>query len=152
MSGTEALAALGLACNVFQVISFTSEVCTTCKTIFENGKTPGSSAHLSDAARSLSEICESIKESTDSATWPLSKNDYELLNIAKECNKAASALKLEAEKAVPYASAAKGKLLMSVVEGFKLVVRSKSRKLERLEKMLQTHQSSLESRLLSNCW
>jgi hypothetical protein len=60
MSGLEPLAAIGLACNVFQVLSFAGEVCKNSKSIFEHGQ-------VSKSAIALAETFESLTKSFNDA-------------------------------------------------------------------------------------
>ncbi|KAK4444594.1 hypothetical protein QBC34DRAFT_498199 [Podospora aff. communis PSN243] len=147
MSGLEALAALGLACNVFQVVSFTGEVCKTAKTIFETGVEPDPAAPLSATLESLTKAFDDIEKTASSARQAMTAQDKELVRIAKECTKAALDLKAEVDKREKTTVSAKGNLVKSAFAGIRGAMRA--RKLEGLEKMVDAHRGALETRLLA---
>ena len=152
MSGLEPLAALGLACGVFQIISFAGEVCTATKAIFQNGEAPESMRALDTTLESLTGVYSQINATaTPTQQRALTGNDLELLRIAKECHAAAMALKAQVDKSIMATSTqARAHLLKSVLAGFKTTSRSTTKEIEKLEKMLQRHQNALETRLLFN--
>lgn len=151
MSGFEPLAALGLACNVFQIINFASEVCTATKAIFKNGEAPESVRALDTTLKSLTGVYGQINATATSAQQPLTRNDLELLRIAQECHAAAMSLKAQIDKPITATSAqAQGHLLKSLFVSLRIASHSKTKNIEKLEKMLQRYQTALETRLLFN--
>ncbi|KAK3368755.1 hypothetical protein B0H63DRAFT_565390 [Podospora didyma] len=138
MPGLEAMVALGLVCNVFQVISFAKEVRYVSKSICESSEPPDATlvASLDVNLVNLNKVFAEVKTTIAAATRPLTSNDTELLEISKECTKAARAL--QAKVANTKIAAAKGNR-----------VRVGS-SIEQLEKLLKIHQKTLETRLLIN--
>ncbi|KAK4162901.1 hypothetical protein QBC43DRAFT_71375 [Cladorrhinum sp. PSN259] len=150
MSGLEPLAAFGLACNVFQAISFAGEVCSLSKAIFKNGEVPDSTAGLEVTFNTLTSVCDQIKSTAGSAQRQLTDNDRELLRIAQDCHSAARALKAEVDRSLRATSSAKGNALKSLIAGLKINAHSRTRQVEKLEKLVRRHQDALETRLLFN--
>ncbi|KAK0638541.1 hypothetical protein B0T16DRAFT_359484 [Cercophora newfieldiana] len=150
MSGLEPLAALGLACNVFQVVSFTGEVCKSAKYIFENGAPNSPSTPLAATLSCLTKTFEDIEKTAMSTSQSMTSQDKELIQIAKDCTKAANALSNEVDKAQKAAGRAKGSLIRSFFAGVKDVTGRRSKKVESLEKMVDAHRKALETRVLAN--
>jgi len=150
MSGLEALGALGLACNVFQAVSFAREVGTVARGILETGETPASAKSLANSLSNLTAITRDIESFTRSTSRSLGSIDTRLLEIAQDCSKTALELKAEIDKSSAATSSAKGHRLKSIRAAIGSVVRSRSKTVERLEKRLQTHQNTLEAQLLVN--
>jgi len=153
MSGLEPLAALGLACNIFQVVSFARDVYQCSKTIYEGHVPESARTLLVRKSESLAKAFDDARRSAEQATTaPLSPNDYELLKIVKDCRAAITALAYEVNKLEKASPKSKGKLLGSVLVGAKSVVRMKGSKVKELKCQLEVHQSTLETRLLVNIW
>ena len=150
MSGLEALGALGLACNVFQAVSFAREVGTVSRGILETGETPASAKSLANSLSNLTAITRDIESFTRSTSQSFGSLDTRLLEIAEDCSKTALELKAEIDKSSAATSSAKGHRLKSIRAAIGSVVRSRSKTVERLEKRLQTHQNTLEAQLLVN--
>ena len=151
MSGLEPLAALGLACNVFQALSFAGEVCIVARRIFAGLTPDDSEAALAAHLDKLATIYTDIETQTRSASQRLTAGDKKLVDIAKDCNKAALDLKVAIEKSAP-AVAAKGSFRQSVRMALKAVSGSNKTKVENLEKLLQAHRTTFETHLLANLW
>jgi len=154
MSGLEPLAALGLACNIFQVVSFARDVYQCSKTIYEGHVPESARTLLVRKSESLAKAFDDARRTAEqaTATTALSPNDNELLKIAKDCRAAITALADEVNKLEKASSKSKGKLLGSVLMGAKSVVRMKGSKVKELKCQLEVHQSTLETRLLVNIW
>ncbi|KAK4219487.1 hypothetical protein QBC37DRAFT_136616 [Rhypophila decipiens] len=148
MSGLETPVALGLACSVFQVISFARDVCTIGRAICEKGEPGDSAASLTNSMSNLTAIIEDIKTAVGSASPSMSPTDKRMFGIAQDCNKAALELKAEIDKYSGAASSAQGSKLRSTWVAVKSVVRSRAKLVDKLEKRLQTHQNTLETELL----
>ncbi|KAL7809402.1 hypothetical protein V8C44DRAFT_334400 [Trichoderma aethiopicum] len=86
MSGLEALS---LVCSIMQVISFTKEVLTVCKDVYE-GRTTADSQMGKDAA-SIKELLEEMNRTAGSSPQQ-TKEENELHAIAQKCSKAAEEL------------------------------------------------------------
>ncbi|KAL2677340.1 hypothetical protein Neosp_011109 [[Neocosmospora] mangrovei] len=90
MSGFEAL---GLACCVFQTISFTRETASVCKAIYHGQKTPDSM--LEENATAMIQAADQVKASCSVISTPEEKS---LANIAGKCAEAAKKLEGEVQK------------------------------------------------------
>jgi len=145
MSGAEPLAALGLACNVFQVVSFASEVCKATKMFYELGALDPACAR---AAQSLTRVYAEIE--TNTMSRPLTPAEQEAVRIAKDCREAVMALMPEVNRQT--ASGTKGSPAKALVAGFKSAIKPRLRQVGKLEKQLAAHQKALETRLLFNLW
>ncbi|KAK3356731.1 hypothetical protein B0T25DRAFT_138501 [Lasiosphaeria hispida] len=149
MSGLEPLAALGLVCNVFQVVSFAEEVCKASKSVFETGAATNSVSSLAATLDSLKQAFDDIQKTAELAPQPMTRQENEILKIAKDCTKAALALKTRVEK-TQNASGAKGNLIRSAIAGVKAAVGVGSKEVERLAKMVEVHRNALETRILAD--
>jgi len=147
MSGLEPLAALGLACNVLQVISFTGEVLAISKRVFDTGETPETTASLTKSLDSLTATCRDIDSSVRSTPHPLTSGDRKLIAIANDCKKAALDLKAEIDKSTS-AAATRGRVFRSMEVAFKSVL-GPSRNVEKLERLFKAHQTTLKTQLLA---
>lgn len=154
MSGLETLAGVGLACNVFQLLSFTGEVCRACKTIYDSGSTASSGNQLEGTLESLVKTFEDINITAEEQLTARSNlpQTLELVKIAKECVDAARALKIQVDKHNKQAAAAKGSLRASLALGVRNVTGKGRKGVENLERMVQAHRQVLETRLLGNIW
>ncbi|RTE71745.1 hypothetical protein BHE90_013849 [Fusarium euwallaceae] len=90
MSGFEAL---GLACCVFQTISFTRETASVCKAIYQGQKTPDSM--LEENAAAMIQAADEVKASCRVISTPEEKC---LANIAGKCAETAKRLEEEVQK------------------------------------------------------
>jgi hypothetical protein len=151
MSGLEPLVALGLACNVFQIVSFAREVCQVSKTVLETGDVPPPA--LASTLDDLVKVFRDVESTTAASNASLTSRDRELVKIANECSGAAAAMKQELDKTQATLSSGKGRWSGSWV-AVKAVAGASSRKkkLEKLEQLVETHQKALETRLLANIW
>ena len=145
MSGLEPLAALGLACNIMQIISFAHETASVCKTIYRTGS---AAPNLANNVADLANVSENLKKSLSSAPGSLGKDEQELMDIANRSLAAASDLKKEVENIATNTS--KGKLISAISGGLKATV--SKRRIERLEKSMLDCQRVLESRILLRIW
>jgi len=151
MSGLEPLAALGLACNVFQIVSFAREVYQVSKTVLETGDVPPPA--LATTLEDLAKVFRDVESTTTASNANLTSRDRELVKIAKECSEAAAALKQKLDKTPVTPTNGRGRWSESWV-AVKAVAGASSRKkkLEKLEQLVETHQKALETRLLANIW
>ncbi|KAK0738722.1 hypothetical protein B0T18DRAFT_422662 [Schizothecium vesticola] len=149
MSGLEPLVALGLACNVFQTVSFAREVCQVSKTVLETGDVPPPA--LASTLKDLAKVFREVESTTAVPNTKLTSCDRELVKIAKVCSEAAAAMKQELDKTQATPTSGKGRWSGSWVT-VKAVAGASSRKkkLEKLEQLVETHQKALETRLLAN--
>ncbi|KAI6361175.1 hypothetical protein MCOR25_006546 [Pyricularia grisea] len=88
----EALAALGLACNIFQVVSFGRETIQVAKEVYRSGRLD---PHLTNGADALNKVISELQASlqptaattnrTPSQGLQLSNLDKQLVELAKKC-------------------------------------------------------------------
>lgn len=140
MSGVEALAALGLVCNIMQVISFARETAEICSTVFQTGSVDPS---LTTTVAHLTKAFGELDISLASAPAPLTSDDDELWAIAKAC--LATAKKLDDEVRKVSSANSKGNHARAVLVGLKTKLQGK---IEKMEKSLAAHQGTLQTRLL----
>jgi hypothetical protein len=136
------VSALGLACNVMQIISFCHETITLCKRLHRDGS---SDPNLDHVTSHLSRLSNNLRDSIDAAKQgvPLKQQEKELQSIANECYKASTALQLELAKV---ANVSVGSHRSAIKATLKTVWRKSN--LEKLEKTMNTNQRLLESKLL----
>ena len=141
MSGLEPLLALGLACNVMQVIDFASKTTSTCKSIFQSGSPDPA---LTSTVAQLTSVFQGLENSLSSAPQPRSRDEHALFEVARGCLTVTADLKAEVAKISN--SASKGAYLGAIGGSLKSILRR--RKIETLEKSLAAHQKILETHLL----
>jgi len=141
MSGIEAL---GFVCNIMQTISFAHETVTLCKAIYQ-GRHPD--AYLIENAASLAALSAQVQTHYQKMK-PQTTDEWNLSNIASKCNITARALEEEVQFITDHQT--KGNLAATLRIAVKMNWR-KSR-LERLEKSLREHRSTMESYLLARVW
>ncbi|KAK5651466.1 hypothetical protein OQA88_12473 [Cercophora sp. LCS_1] len=135
MSGLEPLVALGLACNVFQVVSFAGEVCKVAKTIITTRDVPPPA--LAITLKSLMRAFRDA-ESTATGSGILTAQDKELVKVAKDCHATAEALRSELGKA--------GRRSSRAFVG----ARSRRKKLEKFKEMVKPGEISGDSQKTTN--
>lgn len=138
MSG---IGALGLACNVMQIISFAHETISFCKDVYE-GSSPN--FQLQRNAQSLARLSEDIHRYTE-VPHPHTESQHELYRVADECNAAARAL--EEEIHFIFGHHAKGSLAATL----RIATKSKWRRsrLDDLDKTMHDCQNVLDTHLLA---
>lgn len=141
MSGLEAL---GIACNIMQVISFAHETIEFCKAMYEGQSldlySEQSVASLSAISAQLQTRYQGVRSQT--------AQDRELEDVARKCNVAARALEEEVKFLTRHQAA--GSLKRTLLVTLKIIWRK--RRLERLEKSLRNRQQTMESYLLARVW
>ncbi|KAF5668955.1 NACHT domain-containing protein [Fusarium circinatum] len=85
MSGLEPLAALGLVCNVLQLVEVGLKTATLCKNAYRTGEPD---PELSVHARTLAETASNLTQSLEVSQQPLSHDDSRLLTLAQNCRDA----------------------------------------------------------------
>ncbi|KAI0853761.1 hypothetical protein F5Y00DRAFT_257063 [Daldinia vernicosa] len=138
MSGLEAL---GVACNIMQVISFAHETINFCKEIYQGRSF---NEYNQQSVVSLVELSAQLQTHFQQAKSQSAK-EKRLSDIAQKCNVAARALEDEVKFLTSHH--AKGNLAATI----KTAVKANWRKnrLERLEKSLENYQNTMESHLLA---
>ncbi|KAF4468632.1 NACHT domain-containing [Fusarium albosuccineum] len=141
MSGLEPLAALGLACNIMQMITFTGETISICRRIYNDGQ-PDSGLH--DYSQRLLRTSESLRDIISRSTGNLSLDDHALRNSAARCINVADNLMKEMESlSIPRSQ---NGLRSSLRQGVKMIFHKP--RLERLENDLRNIQSAMHTQLL----
>jgi hypothetical protein len=85
MSGLEPLAALGLICNVLQLVEVGLKTATLCKNAYRTGEPD---PELSVYAQNLADTASSLTKSLEVSQQPLSLDDSRLLTLAQNCRDA----------------------------------------------------------------
>ncbi|KAF5970426.1 NACHT domain-containing protein [Fusarium coicis] len=85
MSGLEPLAALGLVCNVLQLVEAGLKTATLCKNAYLTGEPD---PELGVHAQTLAEIVSNLTQSLEDSPQPLSHDDSRLLKLAQNCRDA----------------------------------------------------------------
>lgn len=138
MSGLEAL---GLVCNIIQLVEFGGTTISLCRQIHENGKPD---LNVADLSESLSGASNSLKKTLTKRHGTSSPDDLALQETADKCVKIADALHLEMQSlSVP---PGKKGMRSSIRFGFKTLWRKNH--LEKLEKDLKNIQSAMDTQLL----
>jgi hypothetical protein len=141
MSGIEALS---LVASIMQVIMFTGETISLCKTIYQQGSSPDS--HLGQRADTLATLSADIQGHAQGK--PQTPTQRSLADIAAKCNIAARALAEEIQFITSHQK--KGSLVAVLRVAAKTIWRK--RRLERLEKSLSDYRHTLEAHLLADIW
>ncbi|PHH80906.1 hypothetical protein CDD80_5826 [Ophiocordyceps camponoti-rufipedis] len=141
MSGLEGLAAFGFACNVMQVIGFFLDGAHVVKTVYKSGCMD---ENLTERTLHLIQGLQALEQSLTSSPKSSTKDEQELLEIARGCRNAASSLKAEMDRIAGVGSRGKG--LAAMGAGCKSFFGK--RKIKKLEKEMQSRQRVFENRLL----
>jgi hypothetical protein len=145
MSGLEPLVALGLACNIFQIVELATKTATVFKNVLQTGIPDPS---LAKAAAGSVGVFGTLEAAIKSRPGGLRSDDQELLNLAKESLAAARELNSEVEKMTREAT--RGSISSSLKIAF--ATGWKAKKIARLEKTMQKSQHVLETGLLARVW
>ena len=132
MSGLEPIAALGLACNILQVIGVGRETVRIAKQVYQDGALD---AALTEHANALDALSNQIHSTTTAVPTTKPKaQDQRLIDLAHKCQRAASSLTEE----VNFFNGApnQAKLVATLKTTAKTAWRK--RRLERLEKRSQS--------------
>jgi hypothetical protein len=142
----ETIAALALACNVMQLISFSREVITLAKQAATSGSVD---AGLADRASRLSELMISLDETLSQLPKPVPASHHGLRDVALKCRDASRDLRLELEKLAP--SKGRGLNVMRTL-GSSLKIAARKSRIEKLEKTMLHWQQVLDSGLMLHVW
>lgn len=137
--------ALAVVTGIMTVITFATQTASLCKTIYEGR--PTADGTLQDKATSMTKAIVEL-ETHCGRFKPVSADEEELLELARKCRQAATALKSEAQSLQP--QRAKGRFRKSVVGALKS--RFSKPKIESLEQSLQQHEVTLQTGLLTRIW
>lgn len=145
MSGLEPLAALGLACNIFQLIEVGRDTIKLAKAIYQSS-TPSIDKELEENAIVLDNISREVK-SAQRPTRP-SKLEQQLLVTAERCSSAAR--DLEEEVRFLLGNAKQNQLASTLKAVAKTTWRK--RRLDRLKKSLEEAENLMKTTLLAQIW
>jgi hypothetical protein len=131
------LTALGIACNVMQVISFAHEVASTVKQVKKDGSVD---PKLREHAGNLSNTSKQLEQSIDGSNFrPISQNQADLRNIAVKCLKTSKAMQSKLDE---IDSSERGPVMKV------LKMRWITNELQKLETDMQKYQDAMQSRIL----
>ncbi|KAM0401918.1 hypothetical protein ACHAQC_002616 [Fusarium culmorum] len=142
MSGFEAL---GMACAVFQTISFAQETTRLCVDIYRGLKTPDSIFQVN--ASSMIEAAVRVKASCKAATTPEEKC---LIDVAKKCTSAAAELSDEVRKITELHKKGKGNIISAARGG--VTSFWKKNKMNSLDNGLRRHTETMQTLLITRVW
>ncbi|TDZ28422.1 hypothetical protein C8035_v007552 [Colletotrichum spinosum] len=135
MSGLEPLAALGLACNILQLVGSVKSTITVAKNILDSGTIDPSLAKQNE---DLTKLFGDAQDSVNKAPAPLAKDDQDLQDVARKALATAISLKEELAKISGDRRAIGGALKVPF----------RRRKLEELQTEILACQRALDTRLL----
>lgn len=141
MSGMEPLAALGLACNIMQLLSFGGEAISLCRKVYKTGEIDPS---LKDYSGQTAKICENLNDTLTQRQLNLEPDALALQQRATMCKAAADRLNRELELLTPTIGASGWR------RGFTAPIKAIRHKhhLSELEKDLDNLKSGLDTQLL----
>lgn len=145
MSGLEPLAALGLACNIFQLIEVGRDTIKLAKDIYQSS-TPSIDKALEDNATVLGDISREVK--AVQRPTRSSKLEQQLLVTAERCSSAAR--DLEEEVRFLLGNAKRNQLASTLKAVAKTTWRK--RRLDRLRESLESAEKLMTTTLLAQIW
>lgn len=138
MSGLDALS---LVCSIMQVISFTNELVTTCKDIYDGRAT------VDDVTQENAASIQRLLDDMDQHSGPVqqsTRNGKDLHEIARKCSNAAQELQTEIQLITQHHKP--GNAVKALIGGIKSFTRK--RKIKELSEKFQEYQKTLETHLL----
>lgn len=142
MSGLEALS---LVCSIMQVISFTKELATTCKDIYDGRAT------VDDITQENTASIKSLLDDMDKCSGAVqqrTQNEEDLHKIARKCSSAAQELQTEIQMITQHHKpGSAGKAFIGVIKSF-----THKRKVQGLSEKFQKYQKTLETHMLVRVW
>jgi hypothetical protein len=142
MSGMEPFAALGLVCNILQLVRLGQKTIACIKTIYQDGKLD---QNLEQNAVVLEKLANEIKKDSQPGN---KKYERLLLESAKCCFSAAG--QLQEELRFLFGDAKRGSLVSAV--RVTTAVMWRQRRLERLSRNLEAEEKRLQTGLLAQVW
>ncbi|RSL57756.1 hypothetical protein CEP54_008121 [Fusarium duplospermum] len=141
MAGMEPLAALSLACNIMQLLSFGGEAISLCRKVYKTGEIDPS---LKDYSCQTAKICESLNDNLTQRQLDLGPDASDLQQRAIMCKAAADKLNHELELLTPTSGTSGWR------RGFTAPIKAIRHKhhLSELEKDLNNLKSGLDTQLL----
>lgn len=143
MSGLEPIAALGLACNILQVVGVGRDTVRLAKQVYQDGKLDPS---LTASAGVLDNLAGQIRATTavSSAAKPKAQ-DKQLLDLAEKCQRAARDLREE----VNFLNGQQTRATLVATVKIAAKTTLKKRRLEKLDQKLKEAESLLQTGLLT---
>lgn len=143
MSGLEGIAALSLAANILEIISFGSKAVKLCKTVY-------SGESFSKDLKQNAEFLKDIASQIQAVNTPIStsRNDKPLIEVSMKCQKTANDLVDELKFLDGHIR--KGSLVATLKVAAKTTWRK--RRLDKLGKDLQHIQGQMDSVLITRLW
>lgn len=142
MSGLEPLAALGLVCNILQLVEAGGKIFGMAKTAYKEGRIDQKTAK--EYATVLCQLSGEIRSKSDGAPTKLAPFERELVKTAKTCQDVSRDLLEDLTYLNTLAS--KGELLLAVKLAAKVAWRQ--RRLKRLEQSLKDVESRMQKSIL----
>ncbi|KAI6336429.1 hypothetical protein MCOR23_008686 [Pyricularia oryzae] len=139
MSGLEPIAALGLACNILQVVGIGRETVRLARKVYQDGELDPA---LGENAELLRKISDAIRTTATAAA----ARDKQLLNLADKCHGAARDLDEEV-KFLHGVPGGKAKLMVALKVAAKTTWRK--RRLDNLDRKLKETEAHLQTGLLA---
>lgn len=143
MSGLEPMAALGLVCNILQVIGIGHETVRVAQQVYHDGAFDPA---LTESAKILDDLSSQIRSITIVASTAKPRfQEKQLFDLAEKCHRASLALREEVD--FLNGPPTKDKLSGAVKTALKTIWRK--RRLERLDRQLEEAESLLQMGLLT---
>ncbi|PTB49363.1 hypothetical protein M431DRAFT_9957 [Trichoderma harzianum CBS 226.95] len=137
MSGFEALS---MVCSIMQVISFTKEVLTLCKDVYDGR--PTTDRQMEENTTSIQVLLDSMRQCSVSVQQ--TNSDKELYAIAEKCSKAAQELQKEMQHVTKHCKP--GNTIKAMIAGYKST--RHKRKITSLYNIFCQYQKTLETYIL----
>lgn len=145
MSGLEPLAALGLACNILQLVELGQKTIDIIKTAYQ-GRKPDE--ELKQNAVILERLAKEVKHSSSSSPTGVSGYEEILLQSADSCSTAAD--KLQKEVHLLFGNAKRGSRTSAVK--IAITVHWRRYRLDKLKQNLEMEEKRMQTSLLAQIW
>lgn len=141
----EPLSALGIACNIMQVISFSYEAISVTRRVYDKGVV---NEELVDKAADLEKLTSSVGNALKNSKQPSTAAEKEIVQIAKKCREASR--ELQKTMSELGSTSAKGNIVRSA--GTSIKAMWKQSRIQKLEKNMMQWQQTLDSGILIHLW
>lgn len=142
MSGLEPLAALGLACNILQLVELGQKTITCIKSVYQ-GQSPDED--LKENAAALERLTDEVRKNSRPGR---KKSEEVLLQSATKC--ATAARDLQEEVRFLLGNARRGNLVSAIK--VTSTVAWRKRRLDRLKRNLDMEENRMQTSLLAQLW
>ncbi|KAL7905314.1 hypothetical protein GGI35DRAFT_461387 [Trichoderma velutinum] len=137
MSGFEVLS---MVCSIMQVISFTKELLTPCKDVYDGR--PTTNRQMEENMASIEILLDGMRHSC--STRQQTKDEKELYEMAQKCSKAGQELQKEIQQVAKHYKP--GDAIRAIIVGYKS--KSHKRKITSLYELFCQYQKTLETHIL----